>query len=398
MHRIIVTEKAWVDEGRFLRGLNFAMLLPGPESHQLAVYLGWLLNGTRGGLTAGALFILPGFVAMLALSAAYAAWGSTGIVAGLFFGLKAAVLAIVLQALVRIAGRALTSGLRRWVAGLAFAAMFLFGVPFPLVILGAGLVGWLAGRGAAAPPTVLAAPTRGAGWGVPAMLLVLWLAPVAALLLMTPGPDRVFAQLGVFFSQMAVVTFGGAYAVLAWVAQVAVETHGWLGPGEMLDGLGLAEATPGPLIMVVQFVGFLAAFRDPGGLDPWLAGVLGSVLVTWVTFVPSFLWVLAAAPYVERLHAIPALGEALGAITAAVVGVILNLALWFALHVVFAEFRPWSDLGLRADLPVWSSLDVAALVLVLAAVVAVFRFGLGMGPVLAVWAALGLAWTSVWGA
>lgn len=391
MHRIIVEEKGWVDEARFLRGLNFAMLLPGPEAHQLAVYLGWLLNGVRGGLAAGGLFILPGFLAMLALSAAYAAWGGTGIVAGLFFGLKAAVLAIVLQALTRIAGRALTTGFHRAVAILAFVAMFFFAAPFPLVILGAGIAGWLAARGAAPPPATALAPVRGTGWAA-AVLFALWVLPVAALLVLAGSAD-VFTRLAIFFSQMAVVTFGGAYAVLAYVAQIAVETQGWLAPGEMLDGLGLAEATPGPLIMVVQFVGFLGAFRDPGGLDPWLAGLIASVLVTWVTFVPSFLWILLGAPHVERLHRIPALGAALGGITAAVVGVILNLAAWFALHVVFGATRPWSGWGLSLDLPAPSTLDPAALALVIAAVVAVFGFRLGMGPLLALWAVLGLLWT-----
>ena len=395
MHRIVVEEKGWVDEARFLRGLNFAMLLPGPEAHQLVIYLGWLMNGVRGGVAAGALFILPGFLAMLALSAVYVAWGDTGLVAGLLFGLKAAVLAIVLQALTRIARRALTSGFRRAVAVAAFIAMFLFAVPFPLVILGAGLLGWLAGRGEAPPPAGPAG-RRGAGWA-PLVLLALWLVPVAALVLGL-GMGNVFARLAVFFSQMAVVTFGGAYAVLAYVAQVAVETYGWLLPGEMLDGLGLAEATPGPLIIVVQFVGFLAAFRAPGVLDPWVAGVLGSVLVVWVTFLPSFVWALLGAPQVERLHAIPALGEALSAITAAVVGVILNLAVWFALHVVFGELRPWSGFGMSLDLPVWASIDPAALVLTLGAAVAVLRLRLGMGPVLAIWAGLGLAWRLAAGA
>lgn len=403
MHRIIVEEKGWIDEARFLRGLNFCMLLPGPEAHQLSIYLGWLMHGLRGGLVAGSLFVLPGVVCMLLLSALYVGFGQTGIVTGLFFGLKAAVLAIVLQALMRIARRALTDRPRRMIALSAFAAIFLFGIPFPLIILGAGLAGWMvgrggeAGRGAALPvgPDPGAAARRVGplrGYGAPLAIAVLWLAPVAALVLAF-GPDNVFARLAVFFSQMAVVTFGGAYAVLAYVAQEAVQHHGWLHPGEMLDGLGMAETTPGPLIMVVQFVGFVAAFRYPGGLDPWLAATLGALVASWVTFLPSFLWIFLGAPHVERLYRSAALGAALSAITAAVVGVILNLAVWFALHVIFAEVAPRSGFGLTIDLPVLASLDVAALVLTAGAVFAVFRLGTGMALTLAITAALGLGWT-----
>jgi chromate transporter len=339
----------------------------------------------------------------LLLSALYVAFGQTGIVTGLFFGLKAAVLAIVLQALMRIARRALTDRPRRMIAIAAFAAIFLFGIPFPLIILGAGLAGWMigrggeAGRGAALPvgpdpgaATRRVGPLR--GYGAPLAMAVLWLAPVAGLVLAL-GPDNVFARLAIFFSQMAVVTFGGAYAVLAYVAQEAVQHYGWLNPGEMLDGLGMAETTPGPLIMVVQFVGFVAAFRNPGGLDPWLAATLGALVASWVTFLPSFLWIFLGAPHVERLYRNAALGAALSAITAAVVGVILNLAVWFARHVIFAEVAPWSGFGLTLDLPVLASLDVAALVLTAGAVFAVFRLGTGMALTLAVTAALGLGWT-----
>ncbi|HMQ93219.1 MAG TPA: chromate efflux transporter [Amaricoccus sp.] len=402
MHRIIVEEKGWVDEARFLRGLNFCMLLPGPEAHQLTIYLGWLMHGLRGGLVAGSLFVLPGLVSMLALSALYVAFGRSEIVTGLFFGLKAAVLAIVLQALLRIARRALTDRPHRAIAFAAFAAIFLFGIPFPLIILAAGLAGWLTGRGVegdGAPPwagadvaAVPAGPLR--GYGAPLAIALLWLGPVAAAALVL-GPENVFARLAIFFSQMAVVTFGGAYAVLAYVAQEAVQNYGWLQPGEMLDGLGMAETTPGPLIMVVQFVGFVAAFRNPGGLDPWLAATLGALVASWVTFLPSFLWIFLGAPHVERLYRNAALGAALSAITAAVVGVIFNLAVWFALHVVFAEVAPWSGLGLSLDLPVPSSLDLAALVLTAGAVFAVFRLGTGMALTLAVTAALGLGWTLV---
>jgi chromate transporter len=410
MHRIVVDEKRWVGERRFLHALNFCMLLPGPEAHQLAIYLGWLMHGVRGGLVAGTLFVLPGFLVMLGLSAVYAAWGRTGAVEGLFFGLKAAVLAIVLQAVVRIGRRSLGGVGLRWIAAAAFVAIFAFGVPFPLIVLAAGLVGWAGGRrgwpafraaghgkgggGLADADSLLgtgATPTEGTRRAAAAMLL-LWLVPVAALVLAL-GPDAVFARLAVFFSQMAVVTFGGAYAVLAYVAQQAVEHYGWLAPGEMLDGLGLAETTPGPLILVVEFVGFLAAFRAPGALDPWLAAVLGATVVTWVTFVPSFFWIFLGAPHVERLRGNAALAGALAAIGAAVVGVILNLAVWFALHTVFGRVVAFGPL----ELPDPVSLDAAALVLTVGAVAAVFRLGLGMAPLLATWAGLGLAWWAVGG-
>ncbi len=394
MHRIIVEEKRWIDEARFLRGLNFCMLLPGPEAHQLTIYLGWLMHGLRGGIVAGTLFLLPGVVSMMLLSALYVAFGQTGIVTGLFFGLKAAVLAIVLQALMRIARRALTDRPRQVIALAAFAAIFLFGIPFPLIILAAGLSGWMIARRGQAVELPLpsgAGPAAGAsgagrlrGFLAPVVVALLWLGPVAALVLASGSEtENVFARLAVFFSQMAVVTFGGAYAVLAYVAQEAVQNYGWLQPGEMLDGLGMAETTPGPLIMVVQFVGFVAAFRNPGGLDPWLAAMLGALVASWVTFLPSFLWIFLGAPHVERLYRNAALGAALSAITAAVVGVILNLAVWFALHVIFARVEPRSVFGLALDVPVLASLDVAALVLTAGAVFAVFRLGAGMAVTLA---------------
>jgi chromate transporter len=413
MHRIVVDEKRWVGERRFLHALNYCMLLPGPEAHQLAIYLGWLMHGVRGGLVAGGLFVLPGYLAMMGLSALYVAFGEGGLVEALFFGLKAAVLAIVLQAVVRIGRRALRSGPARAVAAAAFVAIFAFGVPFPAIVLAAGLVGWLATRAGSAAfrpcehgggaasladsDSALgsgtpehARPGRPGAWRVPAALGLLWLVPVAGLVLAL-GPDHVFAQLGVFFSKMATVSFGGAYAVLAYVTQEAVQVRHWLAPGEMLDGLGLAETTPGPLIIVVQFVGFLAAWRDPGALDPWLAAAIGATLVTWVTFLPSFLWIFLGAPHIERLRDNAALGGALAAITAAVVGVILNLAVWFALHFVFARVVPVEGLGLRLELPDPRSLDWAALTLSAGAVVAALRLGLGMGWLLAIWAALGLA-------
>jgi chromate transporter len=376
MHRILVEEKRWIDEQRFLHALNFCMLLPGPEAQQLATYSGWLLHRTRGALIAGTLFVLPGAAAMLALSIVYALHGDQPVIGALFFGLKAAVLAIVAQALVRIAGRALKGPGHRAIAAAAFVGIFAFAVPFPLIVAGAALIGWATARpGPATPPPPPPASSRGA-MASGAAALALWLIPVAALAAL--AGTSVFADIAVFFSQLAVVTFGGAYAVLAYMAQEAVGTHGWLAPGEMLDGLGLAETTPGPLIMVTQFVGFLAAFRDPGGLSPILAGTLGALLTTWVTFAPCFAWILLGAPFMERLRANAGLSAALAAVTAAVVGVIANLAIWFAQHVLFtrqiaAAFDPWA-----------AALTVAALA-------GVFVLRLGMVAVLAGAAAGGLA-------
>lgn len=414
MHRILVEEKRWLGDGRFLHALNFCMLLPGPEAQQLATYIGWLMHRTWGGVIAGVLFVLPGVLSIMALSIVYAVYGDVGVVGGLFFGLKAAVLAIVLQAVVRIGKRALGNGVMVALAALSFVAIFFFGLPFPLIVLAAAVFGYLGARSGAAAfgkagghgavgkthvadaETLLgeelgdlpAGARRGAiRAGIAA--LALWLVPVAALVLLA-GRDSVFTDIAVFFSQMAVVTFGGAYAVLAYVAQEAVGTYGWLQPGEMLDGLGLAETTPGPLIMVLQFVGFLGAFRDPGLLSALTAGVLGGLLATWVTFAPCFAWIFLGAPYMEGLRANRALSAALSAVTAAVVGVILNLAVWFALHVVFDEIRAASLGSIRLELPVWSSLDLPAAVLSLLALLAVFRLKLGMGPVLAGAAALGL--------
>jgi len=416
MHRILVEEKRWIGEERFLHALNYCMLLPGPEAQQLAIYVGWLLHRTKGGLVAGTLFVLPGFLSILALSYVYALLGNLPLVEGLFFGLKAAVLAVVVQAVVRVGSRALKNGTMRGLAAAAFAAIFLLDVPFPAIVLGAGLIGYFGGRadlaafkgggghgssgGNAVPDreTALgeelpahARPDRRWSFRISATLLVLWLAPVLALVLAL-GPDDVFGRIAVFFSQMAVVTFGGAYAVLAYVAQAAVETYGWLEPGEMLDGLGMAETTPGPLIMVVQFVGFMGAFRDPGGLDPLLAGTLAALLTTWVTFLPCFLWIFLGAPFVERLRGNAALSAALAAITAAVVGVILNLAVWFALHALFGRVREVPFLTGEVDVPVLASLNLPALLLAVGAAVALFRFRTGVLPVLAACAAAGVAY------
>jgi chromate transporter len=416
MHRILVEEKRWVSEERFLHALNYCMLLPGPEAQQLATYIGWLMHRTLGGIIAGGLFILPGAVAIMTLSYVYAAWGSVPIVVALFFGLKAAVLAIVVEAVFRIGRRALRNQVLIGLAAAAFVGIFFLSVPFPVIIFGAALIGFLGGmmglaafQGANghgsgkahgsvpvvdnllgeelpdhARPSVLQALQVAAVW------LALWLIPVAALLWALGGANT-FSQIAVFFSKMAMVTFGGAYAVLAYVAQQAVEHYGWLKPGEMLDGLGMAETTPGPLIMVLQFVGFMAAFRDPGGLSPMLAGTLGGLLATWVTFTPCFLWIFLGAPFVEKLRGNTALSAALSAITASVVGVVLNLALWFAVHTVFRQTIPVRAFPLSFEAPNLSSVDGWALVLSVAAAVAIFRFKAGMIPTLAASCAAGIA-------
>jgi chromate transporter len=415
MHRTLVEEQRWLGEKRFLHALNYCMLLPGPEAMQLAVYIGWLMHRTAGGIIAGALFVLPGLVSIMALSWIYALYGDVPAVEAIFFGLKAAVLAVVVQAVVRIGGRTLRNGTMIAIAAASFVAIFGFGIPFPIIILTAGVIGYL-GAQAGLPAfaaggghgkvggvqvddrdTLLGEETpghaevsRSYAFRVSAAFLVLWLVPVAALYALL-GPADVFSQIAGFFSVLAVVTFGGAYAVLAYVAQEAVQGFGWLGPDEMLHGLAMAETTPGPLIMVTQFVGFMGAFREATGLSPLLAGTLGGLLTTWVTFMPCFLWIFLGAPYIERLRDNRALTAALTAVTAAVVGVILNLAVWFALHVIFGDVRTVTAGVLDLDVPVWGSLNPAAALLVIAAMVAVFRFGLGTLTVLAASAAAGLA-------
>ena len=381
MHRILVEEKNWISESRFLHALNYCMLLPGPEAQQLATYTGWLLHRTAGGIMAGGLFILPGVIAIMGLSYIYAAYGNVSFIEALFFGLKAAVLAIVIQAVVRVGERALRNRIMISLAAIAFIAIFFFSVPFPIIIVGAGVIGFFGakmgrpefaavehggGKSTAAVDSMLGEelpdhvrPTVARALKVSAIWLLLWLVPVATLLIAL-GETNVFSQIALFFSKMAMVTFGGAYAVLAYVAQQAVEHYHWVAPREMLDGLGMAETTPGPLIMVLQFVGFMAAFRDPGTLSPMLAGTLGGLLATWVTFTPCFLWIFLGAPFV----------------------VILNLSIWFALHTVFRETTPVRSFGLSFDMPVLSSIDIAALVLAIAAATAIFRFNMGMLTVL----------------
>jgi chromate transporter len=415
MHRILVEEKRWISEERFLHALNYCMLLPGPEAQQLATYVGWLMHRTLGGILAGGLFVLPGVIAIMALSYVYAAFGNVPIVVALFFGLKAAVLAIVLEAVFRIGKRSLKNHVMMGLAAAAFIGIFFLNVPFPVIVFGAALIGFVGGlsgiqafqntaqhgpgggkAGTASVDSLLGEdvpehtrPTIAGSLRVAAVWLALWLVPVLALLA-TVGADNVFSQIAIFFSKMAMVTFGGAYAVLAYVAQQAVDHYGWLKPGEMLDGLGMAETTPGPLIMVLQFVGFMAAYRDPGALSPMLAGTLGGLLATWVTFVPCFLWIFLGAPFIEVIRGNKALNGALSAITAAVVGVVLNLAIWFAIHAVFRETTPVRSLLLNFDAPNLASVDPWALALSVAAAVAIFRFKLGMIPTLAGTCAAGI--------
>jgi chromate transporter len=415
MHKELVEERRWIGEQRFLHALNYCMLLPGPEAQQLAVYIGWLMHRTIGGLIAGLLFILPGALVMLGLSMLYVLYREVPVVDGLFFGVKAAVLAVVIEAGIRISKRALKNRAMRLIALAAFVAIFLFKVPFPAIILAAGLLGWLghrfapdlfrggAGHGASGPDVtglidqmfargemdhVRPSPAR--ALRTLAIWLPLWLGPLLLIWLVTGGAS-VWTQIGSFFSVMAVVTFGGAYAVLAYVAQAAVETYGWLVAGEMVDGLGLAETTPGPLILVLQFVGFLAGFRAPGSLSPLLAGGLGALLTLWVTFVPCFLWIFLGGPYVEALRGNKAIAAALSTITAAVVGIIANLATWFGLHVLFREVGLIDLIIASPDWPVLASLDWRAALLSAAAMVAILRFKVGMIPTLAACAAAGFA-------
>jgi chromate transporter len=416
MHRMLVDEKRWIGERRFLHALSYCMLLPGPEATQLATYIGWMLHGVRGGLAAGILFVLPGAAVMLALSATYALYHALPAIAALFLGVKAVVLAIVIEAILRIGRRALRNRVAVAIAVAAFIGIYVLKIPFPLIVLGAGLIGWIGHRVSPAAFPATSGSGDGAGPDTEGLIdrlieqgqlthtrrsapralrslglwLLVWLGPVLALRLAT-GAQSVWTEIGRFFSLMAVVTFGGAYAVLAYVAQAAVDGFHWLLPHEMVDGLGLAETTPGPLILVLQFVGFLAAFRAPGGLDPLLAGTLGAGLVLWATFVPCFLWIFVGAPYVEALRNRPAIAAALAAVTAAVVGVIANLALWFGLHVLFGRTQeiPFAGLGFKA--PVLGSINGITAAIAVAAVIAMLRFKTGALPTLAFGALAGLA-------
>lgn len=403
MHRLIVEERGWISEQRFLHALNFCMLLPGPEAQQLATYIGWLLHKTWGGIVAGGLFILPGFVLIVAIAWAYVALGDLAWMQGLLFGLQCATLGIVVQAVLKVGQKTLKHPLLWGIAALSFVGIFAFGLPFPLIIFTAAGLGLL---GARIWPTVFAplpdtgtrvdalATSPALSWTLRVLLAgaALWGLPVL-LLVLTLGLGHVFTDQALFFSKMAVVTFGGAYAVLAYMTQQAVERYGWLAPGEMVQGLALAETTPGPLILVLTYVGFLAAYRDPGMLSPELAGVMGATLSTWVTFVPCFLWIFLGAPYIERLRDHRGLRAALTAITAAVVGVILNLSLWFAIHVLFGDVGRWTGFGVNLAVPEPGSLNLAALVIGAAAMLALIRFKVGLLKVLAACGAAGLVVT-----
>jgi chromate transporter len=410
MQRILVDEKRWIGQRRFLHALNYCMLLPGPEAQQLAIYIGWLLNGIRGGLVAGILFVMPGVVALLALSAIYVGFGDTATVTALFAGLAPAVLAVVVQAVIRVGRRALPHPALMAIAVGAFVALSLFGIPFPVVIAVAAAAGLALHRFAPGslavgddpgeddgPAPVIAddalhhdRPSTARAIKVLSAGLVLWALPLVAVALAI-GTNNVFMDQGLFFSGTALVTFGGAYAVLAFVAQRAVEVYGWLAPGEMVRGLALAESTPGPLIMVVQFVAFLGAYRNPGGLDPWVAATLGALLTTWVTFVPCFIFILLGAPYVERLRGNATLSSALTGITAAVVGVIATLAVYFALHTLFAEVDQITAGPLDLELPVPGSLRPVSLAIAAAAALMIFRLRWSVLRTLGACALLGLA-------
>ena len=392
LHRMLVDERKWIDERSFLQALNFCMLLPGPEAMQLATYVGWRMHGTIGGLAAGLLFVLPGALVILLLAALYAMFGTLPLAAALLVGIKAAVLAIVVEALVRIARRGLTATDHRWLAALAFIAIFFFAVPFPLIVLAAALYGFATGAGLADQTAAQSMPAISLTGTLRTALLwlAIWLVPLAALAVIFE-PTHVISQLSLLFSKLAVVTFGGAYAVLAYLAQDVVQHYGWLVPGEMVDALGFAETTPGPLILVTEFVGFLAADRHGGG-PPLLMGTLGALVALWATFAPCFLWIFVGAPYIERINAEPRLRAALAAVTAAVVGVILNLTVWFALNVLFGENTTAWYGPLRLYMPSPSSLDPVALVLSVAAFVLLFKLHRDIMTTLGICGTLGVAW------
>jgi chromate transporter len=406
LHREVVDDRKWVSDRRFLHALNFCHLLPGPEAQQLAIYLGWLMHGPLGGFTAGSLFVIPGAIVMLALSLIYATLGTVPVIAALFFGLKSAVLLLVIEAVLRIGRRALKGGTAWALAGASFGALFLFNVPFPVVVLAAGLIGLAApnyfaggkhGKSQDGPPALLDAvlaadPTRASRLARSArfaglLSAALWLLPVALLL----SVGGIYADVAWFFSKMAVVTFGGAYAVLAYAAQEAVQGYHWLSAPEMLSGLGLAETTPGPLILVLQFVGFMAGYRAPGSLTGVPGGIVASILTVWVTFLPCFAFVFLGAPLVERLQENRKLAGALSAVTAAVVGVVANLAVWFALHVLFRQTVPVRTLGLSFDAPAPASVDPWAFSLAVVAGLCLFRLKLGVMRTLGICAAASIA-------
>lgn len=395
MHRIVVEEKKWLDEKRFLHALHYCMLLPGPEAQQLAIYVGWLLHGVRGGLVAGLLFIIPGAIAIFALSILYVTLGGYPLLDGMFLGLKAAVIVIVIQAMIRIGKNTLKTALSMMLAIGGFIALFVFDIGFPFVLLGAAVVGLLSvkfglSRGEKdasdftqdvikRPGTKRAAVVCTALWGVGVIALYLGL-----------GNDHIFSQLATFFSQVTVLTFGGAYAVLSFVAQQGVENFAWLEAGEMMDGLAMAETTPGPLIMVTQFVGFMAAYRNDVLGFPILSAVLGGLVTIWVTFLPCFIWIFVGAPYVEKLRGIKSISAVLSAVSAAVVGVIANLALWFSINALFDEQAQWTGGMTDVMYPVFSSIDYSMLIITCVAACLAFRWKLSILPLLGVCVLAGL--------
>jgi chromate transporter len=398
MQTELVERRRWISQARFLHALNYCMLLPGPEAQQLAIYIGWLLHRTAGGIVAGGLFVIPSIFVLWGLSYVYAAYGTVPWIAAIFYGLKPVVVAIVIAAVIRIGRKALRNEIMWTVAAAAFAAIFFGGISFPLIIVGADVIGFVGGKVWPAKFDVVSAPPKSANGDstasvigdeqeapehtkpslrravlVTGIWLTIWWMPVILAGAFLGREHTVFKE-GIFFSKAAVVTFGGAYAVLPYVAQRAVDHFHWLKPGQMMDGLGLAETTPGPLIMVLQFVGFMGGWTQPGGLTPVLAATLGALITTWVTFTPCFLWVFLGGPHIEQLRGNKRIAMTLSAVTAAVVGVILNLAIWFALHVMFPK----------------DGIDWFAIVLGVAALIAMVRWKLGVIPVVLAGGLIGL--------
>lgn len=394
MHRIVVEEKKWIDEERFQLALSYCMLLPGPEAQQLATYLGWMLHKTCGGLIAGGLFILPGFIAMLLASLLYVYWRDAWVVEGILYGLRPAMIAIVLQAGFRLANRSLTSSKARVVAVASLIAMFVFGIPFPVVIIAGAILGASLFPRSSVSPVSNSVPTREPGtWSRSLKIItiggLLWIGPIALIGAML-GPQSVWVQEGWLFGKLAIVSFGGAYSVLAYVQQQAVDEYQWLTASEMIDGLSLGESTPGPLVMVVQFVGFLGAFRNPGSLSPLSAGMLGAIITTWVTFVPCFVWIFLGAPHVEQLQRQPRLKAMLSGITAVVVGVMANLSLHFLVHTWFSTVGKSESTWLGLPIPDFSSVDFAAMVVTAISLVLVFVGRAKLGVTLLVGSVLGI--------
>lgn len=390
IHKLIVEDKKLISEERFLHALNFCMLLPGPEAQQLATYMGWLMNRWRGGLIAGGLFILPGFLSILLLSFLYVIYNDTLFVQGIFYGMKPAIIAIVVAALLRISKKSLKNNLHRSIAIAAFLALFFFNIPFPLVVVFAACVGiFLDTTEQVISSKTHALPSHWMTFRTLSLWLCVWISP-ALITLYFFGADSTFHQMNLFFSKMAMVTFGGAYAVLSYVAQMGVEVYGWVSPVEMLDGLAMAETTPGPLIQTVQFVGFMGAFRFPDVASPYMAAFIASVLTTWMTFAPCFLWIFTFAPYVESIREKKTFAKALRGISAAVVGVICNLSLWFMLKTLFKQTHQIQYSILDIEVPIWSSIDLYATGICLIALVLQFRFKKSLFFILSVCLVLGI--------